>query len=37
MERTCSRVHAGQIQRVQILQAELERLNPDDPALRQAQ
>ncbi|MCY1347000.1 putative PEP-CTERM system TPR-repeat lipoprotein [compost metagenome] len=27
----------GQIQKVQILQAELEQLNPDDPALRQAQ
>ncbi|MBM7061819.1 hypothetical protein JQX08_14005 [Pseudomonas sp. UL073] len=27
----------GQIQKVQVLQAELEQLNPDDPALRQAQ
>ncbi|AYC33063.1 hypothetical protein D3880_12120 [Pseudomonas cavernae] len=28
---------AGQIQKVQVLQAELEQLNPDDPALRQTQ
>ncbi|UVE16051.1 tetratricopeptide repeat protein [Pseudomonas sp. LS44] len=28
---------AGQMQKVQILQAELEQLNPDDPALRQGQ
>lgn len=28
---------AGQIQKVQVLQAELEQLNPDDPVLRQSQ